>query len=158
MLLIDLWAREPGGVWADQTWMGSVGTPSPRAVEVWEAVRDARDAAVSMVRERSTSGNLRGGDVDTAARRVIVDRGLGDYFLHRTGHSIDPRDLHGSGPHIDDFETREERLLLPGVGFSIEPGVYLPNELGVRSEVNAFVGERGATITPAQYQRELLVL
>jgi Xaa-Pro dipeptidase len=158
LLLIDLWAREPNGVWADQTWMGSVGTPSARAVEVWEAVRDARDAAIAVVRERGTQGGLRGGDVDLAARRVITDRGLGDYFVHRTGHSIDPRDLHGSGPHIDDFETREERLLLPGVGFSIEPGVYLPGELGVRSEVNAFVGERGVTITPEHYQRELFVL
>jgi Xaa-Pro aminopeptidase len=158
LLLIDLWAREPNGVWADQTWMGSVGTPSARAVEVWEAVRDARDAAIALLHDRGTNGGLRGGDLDVAARRVITDRGLGDFFVHRTGHSIDPRDLHGSGPHIDDFETREERLLLPGVGFSIEPGVYLPGELGVRSEVNAFVGERGVTITPEKYQRELLVL
>ena len=158
LLLIDLWARERDGVWADQTWMGSVGTPSSRAIEVWEAVRDARDAAIALLREKGTNGRLRGGDLDVAARRVISDRGLGDFFVHRTGHSIDPRDLHGSGPHIDDFETREERLLLPGVGFSIEPGVYLPGELGVRSEVNAFVGERGVTITPEKYQRELLVL
>ena len=158
LLLIDLWAREPNGVWADQTWMGAVGTPSTRAAHVWEAVRDARDAAIALVRERGAKGALRGGDVDIAARRVIIDRGFGDYFVHRTGHSIDPRDLHGSGPHIDDFETREERLLLPGVGFSIEPGVYLPGELGVRSEVNAFVGQRGVTITPEQYQRDLLVL
>jgi Xaa-Pro aminopeptidase len=158
LLLIDLWAREPNGVWADQTWMASVGSPSPRAVEVWETVRDARDAAIALVRERGAKGGLRGGEVDVAARRVITDRGLGDYFVHRTGHSIDPRDLHGSGPHLDDFETREERLLLPGVGFSIEPGVYLPGELGVRSEVNAFVGERGVTITPDNYQRDLQVL
>ena len=158
LLLIDLWAREPNGVYADQTWMGTVGAPSSRAVEVWEAVRDARDASIALLRERGGTGSLRGGDVDSAARRVITERGLGDFFVHRTGHSIDPRDLHGSGPHIDDFETREERLLLPGVGFSIEPGVYLPGELGVRSEVNAFIGERGVTITPERYQRELIVL
>lgn len=158
LLLIDLWAREPNGVYADQTWMGTVGAPSSRAVEVWEAVRDARDASIALLRERGGNGSLRGGEVDTAARRVITERGLGDFFVHRTGHSIDPRDLHGSGPHIDDFETREERLLLPGVGFSIEPGVYLPGELGVRSEVNAFIGERGVTITPERYQRELIVL
>ncbi|MDQ4079632.1 MAG: Xaa-Pro peptidase family protein [Gemmatimonadota bacterium] len=158
LLLIDLWAREPKGVYADQTWMGTVGAPSSRAIEVWEAVRDARDASIALLRDRGGNGSLRGGDVDTAARRVINERGLGDFFVHRTGHSIDPRDLHGSGPHIDDFETREERLLLPGVGFSIEPGVYLPGELGVRSEVNAFIGERGVTITPQRYQRELIVL
>jgi Xaa-Pro aminopeptidase len=158
LLLIDLWAREPNGVYADQTWMGAVGAPSSRAVKVWEAVRDARDASIALLRDRGGKGSLRGGDVDSAARRVITERGLGDFFVHRTGHSIDPRDLHGSGPHIDDFETREERLLLPGVGFSIEPGVYLPGELGVRSEVNAFIGERGVTITPERYQRELIVL
>jgi Xaa-Pro aminopeptidase len=158
LLLIDLWAREPNGVYADQTWMGTVGPPSSRAVEVWEAVRDARDASIALLRERGGKGSLRGGEVDTAARRVITERGLGDFFVHRTGHSIDPRDLHGSGPHLDDFETREERLLLPGVGFSIEPGVYLPGELGVRSEVNAFIDERGVTITPERYQHELIVL
>lgn len=158
LLLIDLWAREPDGVYADQTWMGTVGAPSSRAADVWAAVRDARDASIALLRERGTNGALRGGDVDVAARRVITERGLGDYFVHRTGHSIDPRDLHGSGPHIDDFETREERLLLPGVGFSIEPGVYLPGELGVRSEVNAFIGTGGVTITPERYQRELIVL
>ncbi|MGQ0714245.1 MAG: M24 family metallopeptidase [Gemmatimonadaceae bacterium] len=158
LLLIDLWAREPGGVYADQTWMGSVGAPSSRASEVWTAVRDARDASIALLRERGKNGALRGGDVDVAARRVITERGLGEYFVHRTGHSIDPRDLHGSGPHIDDFETREERLLLPGVGFSIEPGVYLPGELGVRSEVNAFMGAGGVTITPERYQRDLIVL
>jgi Xaa-Pro dipeptidase len=157
MVLIDLWAHEPNGMWADQTWMGFVGSPTTRAVDVWEAVRDARDAAIALVRSKS-DGALRGGDVDNAARDVITARGFGDYFVHRTGHSIDARDLHGSGPHIDDFETREERRLLPGVGFSIEPGVYLPGELGVRSEVNAFIEERGAVITPEAYQRELLVL
>jgi Xaa-Pro dipeptidase len=78
--------------------------------------------------------------------------------VHRTGHSLDPRDLHGSGPNLDDVAPREERELLPGVGFSIEPGVDLPGELGVRSEVNAFVGERGVTITPEKYQRELALL
>jgi Xaa-Pro aminopeptidase len=121
-------------------------------------VRDARDAAIRLVRDHGGDGSLRGGDVDTAARRVITDRGMGDFFVHRTGHSIDARDLHGSGPHIDDFETREERRLLPGVGFSIEPGVYLPGELGVRSEVNAVMDARGATVTPERYQRELIVL
>lgn len=158
ILLIDLWAREKDGIYADQTWMAFVGTPTKRAIAVWEAVRDARDAAIAMVRERSGNGALRGGDVDTAARGVITSRGFGEYFVHRTGHSIDSRDLHGSGPHLDDFETREERRLLPGVGFSIEPGVYLPGELGVRSEVNAFIDDGGAVITPEQYQRELIVL
>jgi Xaa-Pro dipeptidase len=160
LLLIDLWAREPnGGVFADQTWMGSIGAPSARALEVWEAVRDARDAAIAVLRERVAAGApVRGGDVDDAARLVITQRGLGDFFTHRTGHSIDPRDLHGSGPHIDNLESREDRLLLPGVGFSIEPGVYITGEVGARSEVNAYIEPGRAVITPTDYQRELLVV
>ena len=165
VLLIDLWARERAtagrgvGTWADQTWMGVLGSPSSRAIEVWESVRDARDAAIALVRESAASGDaLRGADVDDAAREVIEGRGFAERFVHRTGHSIDARDLHGSGPHIDNLETREERLLVPGVLFSIEPGIYVPGEIGMRSEVNAWVGEREALITPAEYQRELLVV
>ena len=89
---------------------------------------------------------------------VITSRGFGPQFLHRTGHSIDSRDLHGSGPHIDNLETREERELIPGVGFSIEPGIYLPGEVGMRSEVNGFIGADGLLITPAAYQKDLLIV
>jgi len=159
MLLVDLWAREPGGVWADQTWMASVGEPSARAVQVWNAVRDARDAAIALLRERVTGAtDVRGGDADDAARAVITSRGFGDRFVHRTGHSIDSRDLHGSGPHLDNLETREERLLVPGVAFSIEPGVYIPGEIGVRTEVNAYVGDRELVVTPRVYQHDLMVV
>jgi Xaa-Pro dipeptidase len=158
IVLVDLWAREPDGVYADQTWMASIGPPTSRATEIWTAVRDARDVAIAMVRDAATGAPVRGADVDDAARNLIVSRGLGDFFIHRTGHSIDPRDLHGSGPHIDNLETREERLLLPGVAFSIEPGVYVPGELGMRSEVNAFIEPGRAVITPTDYQRQLLVV
>jgi Xaa-Pro dipeptidase len=161
-LLIDLWAREVEGpgVYADQTWMAALGEPSPRAREVWSAVRDARDAAIALLRERLAAGQaVRGGEADDAARRVIEARGFGDFFTHRTGHSIDPRSLHGSGPHLDNMETREERHLLPGVGFSIEPGVYVPGDIGMRSEVNAFIGPDGAlVVTPEEYQHDLLVV
>ena len=159
VLLIDLWAKEPRGVYADQTWMGVLGEPGARAVQVWEAVRDARDAAIALLRERVASGEpLRGGDVDDAARAVITERGFGEYFTHRTGHSIDPRQLHGSGPHIDNFETREERLLIPGVGFSIEPGIYIAGDIGMRTEVNAYIGDGEALVTPREYQRDLMVV
>jgi Xaa-Pro aminopeptidase len=158
IVLVDLWAREPDGVYADQTWMASIGAPTTRATEIWTAVRDARDVAIAMVRDAATGAPIRGADVDDAARNLIASRGLGDFFIHRTGHSIDPRDLHGSGPHIDNLETREERLLLPGVAFSIEPGIYLPGELGMRSEVNAFIEPSRAVITPTDYQRHLLVV
>lgn len=159
ILLVDLWAREPGGVFADQTWMASLGEPSARNIEVWSAIRDARDAAITLLEERLAAQTpVRGAEVDDAARKVIGARGFGEYFIHRTGHSIDPRDLHGSGPHMDNYETREERLLLPGVGFSIEPGIYIPGEVGMRTEVNGFVGETGLVITPSVYQRDLIVV
>jgi Xaa-Pro aminopeptidase len=159
ILLVDLWAREKNGVFADQTWMGSLGTPSERDTNIWLAVRDARDAAISLLRERLDARKpVRGGEVDDAARAVITKRGFGEFFFHRTGHSIDPRDLHGSGPHIDNLETREERTLIPGVGFSIEPGIYFSGDVGMRSEVNGFVGAEGLLITPSDYQKELLIV
>ncbi len=159
LLLVDLWATEPGGVYADQTWMGSLGTPDGRAQAVWEAVRDARDAAVTMLREAAVARRpVSGADADDAARNVIVARGFGEYFTHRTGHSIDARDLHGSGPHLDNLETREERMIIPGVGFSVEPGIYVPGEIGIRSEVNAYFGDGELLVTPAGYQSEMIVV
>jgi len=159
MVLIDLWAREPNGVFADQTWMFSVGPPSDRNAKLWLAVRDARDAGIALLKERIEGGEpVRGGEVDDATRAVIQSRGLGDYFTHRTGHSIDSRDLHGSGPHIDNLETREDRLLIPGIGFSLEPGVYLPGEVGLRTEVNAFVAEKKLIVTPSEIERDLIIV
>ena len=160
LLLIDLWARETnGGVYADQTYMATLGSPSSRVVTVWEAVRDARDAALALLTERIAQGQpVRGGEADDAARGVITARGFGAQFWHRTGHSIDARELHGSGPQIDNLESRDDRLLIPGVGFSIEPGVYLPGEFGVRSEVNAFVGDDALLVTPAHVQRDLFIV
>ena len=159
ILLVDLWAREKNGVFADQTWMGSLGTPSDRDKTIWLAVRDGRDTAISLLQQRiSAHQPVRGGEVDDAARAAITKRGFGEFFIHRTGHSIDPRDLHGSGPHIDNLETREERALIPGVGFSIEPGIYLPGDVGMRSEVNGFIGADSVLITPSDYQKDLLIV
>ncbi len=159
LLLIDLWAREPEGIYADQTWMASLGAPSSRALEVWTAVRDARDAAAHFLRERLWTGvPVRGAEADDVARGVLRERALSDWFTHRTGHSIDARELHGAGPHLDGLETRDDRLLLPGVGFSIEPGVYIPGEIGVRSEVNAYVGVDGLVVTPRAPQRDLWIV
>jgi Xaa-Pro dipeptidase len=159
ILLVDLWAREKNGIFADQTWMGSLGPPSDRDKAIWLAVRDARDAAIALLEYKLGAHEpVRGGEVDDATRDVITKRGYGEYFIHRTGHSIDPRDLHGSGPHIDNLETREERALIPGVGFSIEPGIYLPGDVGIRSEVNGFVLSDGVLITPSDYQEDLLMV
>jgi Xaa-Pro aminopeptidase len=158
-LLIDLWAHEAGGVYADQTWMASIGAPSAKVTAVWEAIRDARDAALALLHERLSAGApVRGAEADDAARAVITERGFGAYFTHRTGHSIDARELHGSGPQIDNLESRDERLLIPGVGFSIEPGIYIPGELGMRTEVNALVTDDGMLVTPGEIQHELIVL
>jgi Xaa-Pro aminopeptidase len=159
VLLVDLWAGFAGAPQADQTWMATLGAPSPRAQTVWAAVRDARDAALALLRERVAAGTpVRGAEADDAARAVIEARGFGPHFVHRTGHSIDARELHGSGPHLDNLESRDERLLIPGVGFSVEPGVYVRGEIGMRSEVNAYVGDGALVVTPDDVQRELLVL
>ena len=159
VLLIDLWATEPGAIYADQTWMASIGTPSAKLLTVWTAVRGARDAAITLLQTRISSGQpVRGAEADDAARGVIEAAGFGPFFTHRTGHSIDERALHGSGPNLDNLETREERMLIPGVGFSIEPGVYLPGEFGVRSEVNAYVGEGELLITPYEIQHDLIIV
>lgn len=159
VLLIDLWAREPGGIFADQTWMATIGPPSPRAQQIWSAIRDARDAAIRLLQEQVAAGaEVRGGDVDDAARGVIESRGFGEYFTHRTGHSIDSRSLHGAGPHLDNLETREERRLVNGVGFSIEPGIYIAGEIGMRTEVNAYLRDGAVVITPQEYQHELIVV
>ncbi|CAN5172275.1 M24 family metallopeptidase [soil metagenome] len=159
ILLIDLWAKEEGGVFADQTWMASLGEPGDRDVKVWTAVREGRDAAIDLLRARLAAGApVKGADVDDAARSTIERHGFGELFIHRTGHSIDSRDLHGSGPHLDNFETHEQRALVAGVGFSIEPGIYIPGEVGMRSEVNAFIDGRELRVTPAEYQRDLLIV
>ena len=158
-ILIDLWAMEPDSPYADQTWMASIGAPSAKFDLVWKTVRDARDAAIALLRERVTAGTpVRGAEVDDAARAVIERAGFGEAFTHRTGHSIDARAIHGAGPNLDNLETREERVLIPGVGFSIEPGVYLKGEFGVRSEVNVYMGEREIVITPHEIQRELIIV
>jgi Xaa-Pro dipeptidase len=162
-VLIDLFATvegiPSGSMWADQTWMATIGAPSARQLEVWTAIRDARDAAIALLQAKLGKGELvRGGEADAAARAVIVARGFGPQFTHRTGHSIDARGLHGMGPNIDDMETRDERTLLPGVGFSIEPGIYLTGELGMRTEVNAYVVEGGIVVTPSEIQTDLVVI
>ena len=159
LLLIDLWGAFPSSVAADQTWMG-IMAPSvdARTQEVWEAVRDARDAAVDFLRERHAAGeDVRGFEVDDVARAVITDRGSGEYFVHRTGHSIDT-DLHGSGPNLDNLESRDDRRLVPGVAFSVEPGIYITDEIGVRSEVNVHWGVDAPEVTPGGIQTEIFTL
>jgi Xaa-Pro aminopeptidase len=158
VVLLDLWAgRSHATVFADQTWIGFAGSrPPDKVLEVWRTVSRARDAAIAAIRRAAADGRpIAGYEADGAARRVIEQSGYGDAFVHRTGHSID-RDLHGSGPHIDDYETHDDRRLIPGIGFSIEPGIYLPGRFGMRSEVNVYWGDSGPEVTPREPQVELI--
>ena len=160
VVLLDLWSKEADEmVYADQTWMGYLGrTVPPRAQEVFAAVRDGREAAVRYVQDAFAAGkDVQGYELDDAARNVIRERGFGDYFIHRTGHSID-RSTHGMGPNIDNFETHETRRLVRGVGFSIEPGIYIPGEIGVRSEINMYIDATGPIVTTPGPQSEMLAL
>ncbi len=148
-VLLDVWGKlqTPGAVYFDITWTGFVGEKvPPRFAEVFAIVREARDAAVNRVTEAQAAGRtLHGYEVDDAAREVITRHGYGEYFVHRTGHSIG-EDVHGNGANMDNFETRDLRAIVPRTCFSVEPGIYLP-EFGVRSEVNVYVEEGGAHVT-----------
>jgi Xaa-Pro aminopeptidase len=158
VVLLDLWGgRSLTTVFADQTWMGFSGRAVPAEVaQVWTVVRDARDAAIARLRDGLGKGEaVSGAALDAAARAHIARHGYGEHFVHRTGHSIDVN-LHGSGPHLDSFETNDVRVLLPGVGFSVEPGVYLTGRFGVRSEVNVVLGRDGVEVTPAEVQGSLI--
>jgi Xaa-Pro aminopeptidase len=122
--------------------------PSARHQAIFEIVRDARDAAVAYLQSCAEQGRTaEGWQVDDAARRPITAAGYGQYFFHRTGHSLGPGDnAHGQGANIDNLETHDTRKLMPGIGFSIEPGIYLP-EFGVRSEINVYMAENGPLVT-----------
>jgi Xaa-Pro dipeptidase len=160
LVLIDLWGKENDkGVYADQTWMCYVGTAVPeRLTRIWNVLHEAREAAVALLLTRHEEDRpLAGWEVDDAAREVITRHGYGDYFVHRTGHSID-RELHGTGPNIDNLETRDTRRLIPGIGFSIEPGIYIPGDVGFRSEINVFIGRDGPEVTTPDRQREVFAV
>lgn len=155
IVLIDMWAKlnQPDAVYYDITWMGFCGTQPPSAYEkVFGIVREARDRAIAAAGSRK---DLRGYEVDDAARNYIREQGYGEYFFHRTGHSIGT-DVHGTGANMDNLETHDERRVIPGTCFSIEPGIYLP-EFGVRSEVNVYVGESGARVTGEKQESIVLM-
>ena len=152
-VLIDLWAGLPDRPMADVTWVGFAGAPTEEYLRVWETVRDARDLAVQLL----TSGAAREGwQVDRAARDLITARGYGGAFRHRLGHSLGRNMPHGPSVNLDDWETHDTRLLLPGLAVTVEPGVYL-GHLGIRSEVNVLLTEGGASVTtPAQTEPYVL--
>ncbi len=157
-VLIDLWAKQKAAnsVYGDITWCG-VCAPSPtdRQKQIFDVVAAARDAAWELVRDQFGRRPLHGFEVDDAARRVIDGAGFGREFFHRTGHSIGIQD-HGQGANMDNLETHDTRVLLPMTGFSIEPGIYLKGEFGVRLEINVALAPTGPEITGAEPQRELV--
>jgi len=158
-VLLDIWGKKniPGAVYYDITWTGFVGkNPSDRMQEVFRTVREARDAGATFVKQAIAAGQkIAGWQVDRAVRGVIENAGLGDYFVHRTGHSISA-DVHGNGANMDDLEIHDERLILPNSCFSIEPGVYLP-EFGVRTEINMLVRANSAEVT-GKMQSEIVII
>jgi len=154
VILLDLWAQEsPDMTVADQTWMAYMGAEvPPRAAELFGIVCAARDAAIEFLRTAWSEGRqVQGYEVDDVTRGVIRDAGYAEWFIHRTGHSIDTA-THGMGPNIDNLETHETRILIPGAAFSIEPGIYIAGELGVRTEINIYMGKSGPEVTPAVIQ------
>jgi Xaa-Pro dipeptidase len=160
-LLIDLWAKldHPGAIFYDITWCGFVGkNPPPKYVEIWNVVRDARDEALRLVRERFAAGvPVCGWEVDDACRAVVEHAGYGPQFIHRTGHSIG-EEVHGTGVNIDNLETRDERRLVPGICFSIEPGIYLEGKMAVRTEIDVFITPAGKVEVEGALQRDLILL
>jgi len=157
-VLLDIWAKrkEPGSVYYDITWTGAVGTPSDKQRQVFEIVRDARDVGIRTVQQAfEARRKICGWEVDQAVREFISSKGYGQYFIHRTGHSIGP-DIHANGANLDNLETKDDRQILPNTCFSVEPGIYLP-EFGVRSEINMMIRNGKGEVT-GRVQNELVLI
>ncbi len=159
-ILIDWWAKKkkPGAVYADFTWVGFAGKDIPKKYqEVFYIVKGSRDAAVEYLRSEFAAGRkVRGCDVDDVTRAYIEDRGYGKYFVHRTGHNIG-EEVHGNGAHIDNFETMDVREIIPETCFSIEPGIYLPGEFGIRLEIDVYISkEKEVILLGNEYQKEIV--
>ncbi len=161
VVLIDVWAKRPGlgTVYADITWTGYVGRRVPdRVGEIFAIVRAARDAALAFVTRRVAEGHYPCGyELDDVCREVIRAAGYGEHFLHRTGHSIG-EEVHGNGANVDNLETQDERRLLAHTCFSIEPGIYLPEEFGIRSEIDVYVGDHEVLVAGQPIQTEIAPL
>ena len=158
-VLLDVWGKKnkPGAVYYDITWVGVVGkAPSDRQQEIFKVVRDARDVGVKTVQDAIAARKpIAGWEVDHAVRGLIKNAKYGDYFIHRTGHSIGT-EVHSNGANMDDLEIHDERLILPNSCFSIEPGIYLP-EFGMRLEVDVLVRDAGAEVT-GKIQKEIVII
>ena len=152
VVLLDLWGKldAPGAVYADITWVGFAGEPPAEIAEAFGVIVAGRDAAVARVQSAVRAAEeIQGWQVDRATRDLITAAGYGEYFIHRTGHSLG-EEVHGNGVHMDDYETHDDRRLVTGTGFTIEPGIYTKS-FGVRTEINMVVGPKSAEVTgPSQ--------
>ena len=160
LVLIDLWAKmdRPGSIYYDITWMGYIGQEVPEKLEnIFGVIRDARDTALNLVRERfATNTPVYGWQVDDACRNVVIAAGYGEYFSHRTGHNIG-EEVHGNGVHIDNLETKDERVIIPGTCFSVEPGIYMEHEkIGFRTEIDVFVTDEGNVEVFGDVQKSII--
>jgi Xaa-Pro dipeptidase len=159
LVLIDIWGKlkKPNSIYGDITWMGYAGQSVPdKYARIFKIVRDAQQKSLELIADNSKNIKTTfGWEADQAARSYITKEGYGEYFLHRTGHSIG-QEVHGNGAHLDNLETRDQRRLIPHTGFSIEPGIYLP-EFGVRSEIDVYLGKEGPVVTSPR-QSEILPL
>lgn len=160
-LLIDLWAKKnkPGAIFYDITWCAYIGDEPPEDyVKVFHIVRDARREALAFLQNRlNQNQEVAGWEVDDVARRYIQERGYGEFFTHRTGHSIG-ENVHGNGANIDNFETQDLRKLVPGCLFSLEPGIYIPGKMGVRSEINVYINSDKKAVITGREQEELVLI
>jgi Xaa-Pro aminopeptidase len=160
-VLIDLWAKKnvADGIYYDITWVGYIGSnPPDKYVEIFNVVKNARDAAIKFVQEKfAGKKTCFGWEVDDVCRNVVKKAGYGKYFVHRTGHSIGA-EVHGNGANIDNLETKDVRRLMPGACFSIEPGIYLEGEMAVRSEINMFITHNGDAVLTGEVQDELVLM
>jgi Xaa-Pro dipeptidase len=158
-LLVDMWSKRkvPHAVYDDITWTFFIGDSVPaKHQKIFNVVRDGRDASIKAAQKRYPTGEiLYGWQIDEEARQSITKAGYGQYFLHRTGHSIH-EEVHGNGANIDNLETQDSRRLLEGTCFSIEPGVYLKGDFGVRSEVDMYLSEKEAIVTGLPIQTDVI--
>ena len=160
VVMIDVWARENSeeSIYADITWMGYTGKEIPEEVQsVWKTLTNARNAALAKAKEVRSDSPICGWQVDDAARNIIKGANLGEYFTHRTGHSI-AHEVHATGVNMDNFELHDTRKIIADCGFSIEPGIYQPGKFGMRSEIDVYVDEHYNAQVLGPIQESLLTL
>lgn len=160
LILLDLWAKldKPGAIYYDITWMGYAGTEVPDEIEkIFDIIRDARETAFAEIKKAfAEKREIHGWEVDDIARGVVEKAGYGEYFIHRTGHNIG-EECHGNGAHIDNLETKDDRKILPGTCFSLEPGIYMPKKnLGFRTEMDVYITDDGEVCVAGPHQEKVI--